>query len=74
MKIVEFTIEDERQAVINLENPVRMENGLEPRYTYYNGSRTINIITGKDSPIEHTILESDPSKLVRIGSAGAFRK
>lgn len=74
LKIIEFTIEDERQAVINLENPVRIANGFEPRYTYYNGSRTINIITGMDSPVEHTILESDPSKLVKIGSAGAFRK
>ncbi len=74
LKIIEYTIEDERQAVMNLENPVRIENGLEPRYTYYNGSRTINIITGMDSPVEHTILESDPAKLVKIGSAGAFRK
>lgn len=74
MKATEITIEDERQAVINFENQVRIENGLEPRYTYYNGSRTINIIAGKDSPVEHTILDSDPATLVRIGSAGAFRK
>jgi len=74
MKIIEFSLEDERQAVINLENPIRIKKGLEPRYTYYNGSRTINIITGKDSPVEHTILEDDPTKLVKTGSKGAYRK
>jgi len=74
MKIIDFTLHHERQAVINLENPIRMNKGLEPRYTYYNGKKTINIITAEPSSIEHTVSEDDPTKLVKIGSKGAYRK
>jgi len=83
MKIIEFSLQDERQAVIHLENPIRMKKGLEPRYTYFrdvgkNGDKgTINIITGEIAIISegrNTILEYDPTKLVKIGSKGAYRK
>ncbi|MBI3560463.1 MAG: hypothetical protein HY080_01910 [Gammaproteobacteria bacterium] len=47
----EITIQDERIAVIRMENPARMYNKNEPRYAYYNDNnddpRTINIITGQ---------------------------
>jgi len=80
MKIIIFSLEDERQAIIHLENPIRMAKGLEPRYTYYRkageqGDRgTINIITGKKILGLYTVLESAPTKLVKIGSEGAYLK
>ena len=82
MKKVIVTLEDERQAVIHLENPIRMKKGLEPRYTYYRGkgdktkkgNGTINIITGQPSRIEHTVHDDDPTVLIKIGAKGAFRK
>ncbi len=79
MKIIDFQLKHERQAVINLENPIRMEKGKEPRYTYYNSKmrKTINIITGeipKAAEDRNTVLEDDPTKLVKIGSKGAYRK
>jgi len=76
MQVISFRLKHERQAVINLENPIRMKKGLEPRYTYYSPSegRTINIITGDDSSTEHTVLEHNPAKLVKIGSKGAYKR
>jgi len=74
MKIKDFKLKDERQAVINLENPIRLKKGMEPRYTYYNGKRTINIISGIPSETDHTVMEDDPTRLVKIGSKGALRK
>ncbi len=79
MKIIEFSLRDERQAVIDLENPVRMNKGMEPRYTYYRNSvrkgekGTVNIITGKRLMGVWTVLEDDPTQLVELGSKGAYR-
>jgi len=65
---------DERQAVIHLENPIRMKQGYEPRYTYKQSSTTI-IITGNDHPKGFdTVNESDPSKPMKIGTKGAYRR
>jgi len=80
MKKIMFTLNDERRAVIYLENPIRMKKGMEPRYTYYrkrgeNGEKgTINIITGDRLAGLYTILENDPTKLVKLGSKGAYRR
>jgi hypothetical protein len=45
------TLQDEREAVIWMENAARMFNQNEPRYAYYNNDKknpmTINIITGE---------------------------
>lgn len=54
------TIQDERHAVIHNSNPVRMLNKYEPRYTYYNGSETINIITGQKQGGRWSFDKSDP--------------
>ncbi|MBI3562948.1 MAG: hypothetical protein HY080_14655 [Gammaproteobacteria bacterium] len=45
----EVSIQDERIAVIRMENPARMYNKNEPRYAYYHPDlgATINIITGQ---------------------------
>ena len=51
-----------------------MSKGLEPRYTYYNGKKTINIITAEPSSTHYTVLEDDPTTLAKIGSKGAYRK
>jgi len=81
-KKMNITLEDERQAVINLENPIRLQKGLEPRYTYFRlkgvgrDKGTINIITGEKALISenrNTILLDDPTKLVKIGSKGAYK-
>jgi len=71
---VTVTHPHERLAVIHNDNPVRMLNSHEPRYTYYKNGKTINIITGATSTSLHTVLENDPRVLVKIGSAGAYRK
>ncbi len=45
----EVSIQDERIAVIRMENPARIYNKNEPRYAYYHPDlgATINIITGQ---------------------------
>jgi len=68
------THQHERLAVIHNDNPVRMLNTHEPRYTYHTNNKTINILTGATSLTLHTVLENDPTVLVKIGSAGAYRK
>ncbi len=82
MKIKNITLEDERQTVIHLENPIRLLRGMEPRYTYFKGKGegrdkgTINIITGEKAFVSenrNTILADDPTKLVKIGSKGAYK-
>lgn len=47
---VEVSMQDERLAVINRENPARMYNKNEPRYAYYDPDKsiTINIITSEE--------------------------
>jgi len=71
---VEVSHIHERLAVIHNDNPVRVLNGHEPRYTYFKHGKTINIITGKTSTTLHTVLEDNPAVLVKIGSPGAYRK
>lgn len=44
------SIEDERITVVNNSAPVRIFNNFEPRYTYLNGSETINITSGDKKP------------------------
>lgn len=58
------SIHDERVVVINNSNPVRMLNKFEPRYTYYDGLETINIITGKKKPGRWSYDKADPRILV----------
>ncbi|MBI3560461.1 MAG: hypothetical protein HY080_01900 [Gammaproteobacteria bacterium] len=54
----EVSIQDERIAVIRMENPARMYNKNEPRYAYYDKrfEATINIITGQ---VKHGIWATD---------------
>ncbi len=67
------TIEEERQAVIVAENPVRKIKGLEPRYTYFRKGTTINIITGIKKNKEMTISKYDPSILVDLTDKDALK-
>jgi len=70
-----ISIKDERMVVINNENPIRMKHGYEPRYTYRQGSSTINIITGKDHPKGFdTVSESNPKIPMKVGAKGAYRR
>ena len=65
------TPQDERLAVINMENPARMYNKNEPRYAYFNGvdkveeQYTINIITGVVKAGIWAVDETDPRILVK---------
>ena len=67
------TLQHERLVVIHNDNPVRILNRNEPRYTYYKNGKTINIITGATSLTLHTVKDDDPTVLVKIGSPGAYR-
>jgi hypothetical protein len=62
------SLQDEREAVIRMENPARMFNKNEPRYAYYNNNdkapMTINIITGEEKPGIWAFDKTDPSKLI----------
>lgn len=60
-----ITLEDERKAVIFHENPARMLNGMEPRYTYTKEGMTINVITGEKKPGLLTFSPTNPAILVR---------
>lgn len=70
-----ITIFDERLAVMNFENPVRIRMGYEPRYSYTmgNGSYTINIITGKKVAGERTVSKYDPTILVELHDKDALK-
>lgn len=65
----EVTLPDERDAVIYMENPVRMYKNNEPRYSYYNDNdedpKTINIITGDIKSGIWTTDKSDPRKMIQ---------
>jgi len=70
-----ITLKDELWAVRKAENPVRLKRGVgkyEPRYVYYNGSRTINIITGKSLPLEWTVSKYDPRIMVKLNDKDAL--
>lgn len=62
----ERDLKAEREAVIKFENPVRMLNKHEPRYSYvtHDGSRTINILTGETKPGILAVNKSNPAELV----------
>ena len=66
---------DERLAVINFENPVRMLMGYEPRYTYTirGQAQTINIITKITGDGILLVDKNDPTKLVSPTSKDALR-
>ncbi len=62
------TLQDERIAVINMENPARMFNKNEPRYAYYHPETkmTINIITGEEKGGLWVTDKADPRKWVEV--------
>lgn len=65
----EQIMDDEFHAVKDSENPVRVLNGFEPRYTYTQTNpfgepiQTLNILTGETRPGAHTFEALDPRKL-----------
>jgi len=70
-----ITIRDELWAVRKAENPVRLKRGggrYEPRYVYYNGSKTINIITGKSLPLQWSVSKYDPRVMVKLNDKDAL--
>lgn len=66
-KGVDITIYDEREAVLRFENPVRLRDNYEPRYSYTkkDGSETINIITRVVKHGKWSVRKDDPTVLVR---------
>jgi len=66
-KTVERGISDERISVMKFENPVRILHKFEPRYSYvqYDGSKTINILTGEIGPGIMTVNKNNPAELVK---------
>lgn len=66
-KDTDITIYDEREAVLKFENPVRIRDNYEPRYTYTkrDGSQTINIITREVKPGKWSVRKDDPAVLVK---------
>jgi len=70
-----ITIRDELWAVRKAENPVRLKrghSGYEPRYIYYNGKQTINIITGKSLPFQWTVSKYDPRIMIKLDHKDAL--
>jgi len=70
-----ITIKDELWAVRKAENPVRLKRGngrYEPRYVYYNGKQTVNIITGKSLPLRWTVSKYDPRIMVKLDHKDAL--
>jgi len=68
-------IQDELWSVRNAENPIRLKRGgakYEPRYVYYNGKRTVNIITGEVLPLQWTVNKYDPRIMVKLGHEDAL--
>ncbi|MDH5446525.1 MAG: hypothetical protein OEY52_13300 [Gammaproteobacteria bacterium] len=72
---IDIGINDERIAVLKFENPVRIRDGFEPRYTYAmkDGSATINIITGTSKPGKWYIRKNDPTVLVKETDPNALK-
>jgi len=81
-KMYSGSLIDERNLVVNIDNPARIINGKEPRYTYYDSTtdQTINII---DSSVtgagKMTFDPKDASKLIQRTTAqsakwGIFKK
>lgn len=70
------SLEDERDAVIYNENPVRILNDFEPRYTYYDGkhksNQTINIVSGIKIAGKFGVKAEDPQVFVRRGEKGSM--
>jgi len=62
------SIKEERLAVRYKENPVRIINGLEPRYVYYdyNTEGTINILTKEKQKGQWTFDKNDPRMMIRV--------
>ena len=65
-KGMERDIKEERESVMKFENPVRIYNNHEPRYSYvhHDGSRTINILTGEIRPGVMSVNKNNPAELV----------
>lgn len=61
------SIKDERVAVRDMENPVRVLHNEEPRYTYFqrHSNRTVNIITGVVRTGQWRHDPSDPRKFIK---------
>jgi len=70
------SLDEERDAVLYNENPVRIINGYEPRYTYFDGKKntnqTINIITGKRIAGKYGIKADNPAEFVLRGAKGSM--
>ena len=66
------SLRDERDAVLYNENPARVINGYEPRYSYYDGSRTINIITGEVVAGKYGVKADDPTEFIKRGTKGSL--
>ena len=73
-KGIDITIYDEREAVLRFENPIRIRDNYEPRYTYTkrDGSETINIITRTVKPGKWTVRKDDPTVLVKAEDKDAL--
>lgn len=70
-----ITIRDELWAVRKAENPIRLKRGngrYEPRYVYYNGKQTVNIITGKVLPLQWSVSKYDPRIMVKLSHKDAL--
>jgi len=59
-------LDHERETVMKFENPVRILNGYEPRYSYvhYKGTDTINILTGDKEKGILAVNKYNPAELV----------
>ena len=64
------TMQDERIAVINMENPARMFDKDEPCYTYFNDDEnapeTINVITGEVQGGTWIFDKTDPRIMIKV--------
>jgi len=70
-----LTIKDELWAVRKAENPIRLKRGggrYEPRYVYYNGNSTVNVITGEILPLQWTVSKYDPRIMVKLNHKDAL--
>jgi len=70
-----ITIQDELWAVRKAENPIRLRRGggkYEPRYVYYNGQQTVNVITGQVLSLQWTVSKLDPRIMVKVGHKDAL--
>lgn len=71
----EVTLHEEQNAVIYAENPVRIYNGFEPRYTYYKTKKdqSINIVTGEQKSGKFTVNRYNIRELVPLGDKDALK-